>query len=404
MVLTEKDRPDAREFGDWTRKGPLPDISGQRKTSERGGFTERGGFGSRNYDNVSEAGSDRVDRRRPAYEQGDGKIRDFSNWERKGPLSPAVTSGPAARDMERPRTQDGPRDRKDSPAWGEGRSQDGSRPPKRDFQERPPADRAPTAPEMDNQWRAKMKPDPPAAKSPTPSSRELSSPPSPAAPPAPAVRPKLNLQKRTVSEADPTRSPASATSDAKASPFGAARPIDTSTREKEVEEKRQLALRQKKEHDEKIREERRLAKEAEKADRAEKVEKSEKSEKAGKATSKTKEGEKKENGVDGPPAGKNYEILRKAAQDVGTAADEEADTEGNNSLITEDKAIKPKEIIQDIPAKTTEGAWRGNGNTKAPESATDSSADVLEEDGWSTVSKPRNNRRGGNQAARAIAS
>ncbi len=380
----------------------MPDISGQRKTSERGGYTERGAFGSRNYDNVSEAGSDRVDRRRPAYEQGDGKVRDFSNWERKGPLSPAVASGPPARDMERPRTQDGPRDRKNSPAWGEGRSQDGSRPPRREFQERPPVDKAPTAPEMDNQWRAKMKPDPPAAKSPPPpSSREISSSPSPAAPVAPTVRPKLNLQKRTVSEADPNRSPASATSDAKASPFGAARPIDTSTREKEVEEKRQIALKQKRDHDEKMREERRLAKEAEKAERAEKVEKSEK---AGKAASKDQESEKKENGVDGPPAGKNYEILRKAVQDESTAADEEADTEGVKTLVAEDKAVKPKEIVQDIPAKPAEGTWRGNGNIKAPEPATDSSADALEEDGWSTVSKPRNNRRGGNQAARAIAS
>lgn len=246
-----------------------------------------------------------------------------------------------------------------------------------------------------------MKPDAPAAKSPTPSSHEISSPPSPAAPPAPAVRPKLNLQKRTVSEADPTQSPASATSDAKASPFGAARPIDTSTREKEIEEKRQLALRQKKEHDEKMREERRLVKEAEKAERAEKVEKTEK---AGKAAPKEQESEKKENGVDGPPAGKNYEILRKAAQEESTAGDEEADAGGDNNPITDDKAIKPKEIIQDIPAKSAEGAWRGNGNNKASEAATESSADTLEEDGWSTVSKPRNNRRGGNQAARAIAS
>ncbi len=247
-----------------------------------------------------------------------------------------------------------------------------------------------------------MKPDPPAAKSPPPpSSREISSSPSPAAPVAPTVRPKLNLQKRTVSEADPNRSPASATSDAKASPFGAARPIDTSTREKEVEEKRQIALKQKRDHDEKMREERRLAKEAEKAERAEKVEKSEK---AGKAASKDQESEKKENGVDGPPAGKNYEILRKAVQDESTAADEEADTEGVKTLVAEDKAVKPKEIVQDIPAKPAEGTWRGNGNIKAPEPATDSSADALEEDGWSTVSKPRNNRRGGNQAARAIAS
>ena len=401
MLLTEKDRPDAREFGDWTRKGPLPDISGQRRTPERGGFTDRGGFGSRNFDNVSEAGSDRGERRRPAYEQGDGKVRDFSNWERKGPLSPAATSAPPAKDMERPRTQDGPRDRKNSPAWGEGRSQDGSRPPKREFQDKPSVDRAPTAPEMDNQWRSKMKPDPPAAKSPTTSSREISGPPSPAAPPAPAVRPKLNLQKRTVSDADPTKSPASATSDAKASPFGAARPIDTSTREKEVEEKRQLVLKQKKEHEEKLREERRLAKEAEKAEKAEKADKVEKVERP---SIKEQESEKQENGAEGPAAGKNYEILRKVAQEEGTAADEEADAEGENGIIVEDKAIKPKEILRDISTKETDGAWRGNSSNKTPEIPTDPSADALEEDGWSTVSKPRNNRRGGNQAARAIAS
>jgi len=299
-----------------------------------------------------------------------------------------VTGGPA-KDTERPRTNDGPRDRKNSPAWGEGRSQDGSRPPKREFQERPQVDKAPTAPEVDNQWRAKMKPDHPAAKSPTPSSHEISSPPSPAAPPAPAVRPKLNLQKRTVSDTDPAVSPASAASDAKASPFGAARPIDTFSREKEIEEKRQLAIRQKKEHDERLKEERRLAKEAEKAE---------------KASAKEQESEKKGNGIDAPTAGKNYEILRKAAHEEGTVADEEANVNGENGIITEDKAIKPKEIVQDISTKEPEGAWKNTSSNKPTEPATELSADTLEQDGWSTVAKTRNNRRGGNQAARAIAS
>ena len=412
--LLEKDRPDAREFGDWTRKGPLADIPGQRRASDRGGFGdrggERGGFGSRGFDNVSEAGSDRGGSRRPAYEQGDGKIRDFSNWERKGPLTPSVPSSQPARSMDRPISRDEPRERKNSPAWGEGRSQDGSRPPRREFVERPQVERAPTAAETDNQWRSKMRPDPPAVlaapaatatKSPTPSNRELSNPPSPAAPPPPTVRPRLNLQKRTVSEAPNESAPASATSDAKASPFGAAKPIDTFAREKEIEEKRELAMRQKKEAedkareekraaDEKAREEKRLAKEAEKA-----------------AVPKEKAGnqeEEKANG-DAPPAARSYEILRRATEDE-TLADEEADAEGEIGQIVEDKAVKPKEIVRDIPVKNSDNAWR-NGTATAESQASESSApsaDTLEKDGWSTVSKPRNNRRGGNQPARAIAS
>lgn len=415
--LPEKDRPDAREFGDWTRKGPLADIPGQRRPSDRAGFGDRGGergFGSRGFDNVSEAGSDRGSSRRPAYEQGDGKVRDFGNWERKGPLSPSVPSGPPARSMDRPMSRDGPSERKNSPAWGEGRSQDGSRPPRREFVERPAAERAPTAAETDNQWRSKMRPDPPAAppapaataaKSPTPSHRELSIPPSPAAPAAPTGRPRLNLQKRTISEAPTDSAPASATSDSKSSPFGAAKPIDTFAREKEVEEKRQLAIRQKKEAEEKAREEKRAAEEKSKEEKrlareAENVEKPA----ASKAEAPSQE-EEKSNGADAPAAARSYEILRRANKE-DSILDEEADPEGENGLIVEDKAVKPKEIVRDIPAKPSDNAWRnGTATTESQASeSTEPSADTLEEDGWSTVSKPRNGRRGGNQAARAIAS
>src|SRR6201996_8345462 len=189
---------------------------------------------------------------------GDGKVRDFGNWERKGPLSPLPNAEPV-RGNGRVRTQDGPRERKNSPSWGEQRSQDGSRPPRGEFRERPQPERQPTAADLDNEWRARMKPDVSGkAKSPTP---ETSTPSSPKQAPALAVRPKLNLQKRTVSEqVDPVS--ATTPSDSKSSPFGAARPIDTAAREREVEEKRQIALRQKREADEKAREEKR-AKEAE---------------------------------------------------------------------------------------------------------------------------------------------
>ncbi|KAI9816803.1 MAG: hypothetical protein M1827_001448 [Pycnora praestabilis] len=383
----QKDRPDAREFGDWTRKGPLADIPGQRRVSDRGGFAIR------NVDNGSDAGSDRGDRRRAPFEQGDGKLRDFGNWERKGPLSPAMHSGPPSREGGRQGTNDSSRDRRQSPAWGEGRSQEGSRPPRREFQERPPVDRAPTAPDMDNQWRSKMRPDAPA-KSPIPS-QDVSTPPSPAAHSAATVRPRLNLQKRTVSEAEPTASsPPSATPDAKASPFGAARPIDTFAREKEIEEKRQLATREKKDLDDKIREEKRLAKEAVK-DAA----------KADKAAENIPGQDEKENEIEKSQPGKNFEILRKAAEEENVEADEEADVEDQNGTVIEDKAIKPKDLVRDIPTKKPEGnAWRKQSDNKAAETPTEPSADTLEEDGWSTVSKPRNGRRGGNQAARALAS
>lgn len=348
---------------------------------------------------MSDAGSERGGRR--PFEQGDGKVRDFSNWERKGPLSPALAAAPSLREGGRQRSKDGPAFRRSSPAWGEGtgRSQDGSRPPRREYQEKPPVERAPTASELDNQWRSKMRPDVPG-KSPTPS-RDPSNPPSPAPAPIPATRPKLNLQKRTVSEADPGSSAALPTSasESKASPFGAARPVDTSAKEKEIEEKRVLALRQKREAEEKAKaekaEEKRLAKEAKEKALAEKS-----SKEAGPDV-------EKENGTDNPQQGKNFEILRRASEGAnGMTADDE-EVEGDAPVApTDDKAVKPKEIMRDAPpsGKGPEGAWR---DQKAPGNgqSTDDTTKTMDEDGWSTVSntKQRNNRRA-NQASRAIAS
>ncbi|KAK2681605.1 hypothetical protein RAB80_003398 [Fusarium oxysporum f. sp. vasinfectum] len=150
-------------------------------------------------------------------------IREMGNWDRKGPLPDAPSRG-GARDF-------GDRER---------------RPRDPAFESRP-------------QLAQRMRPD--AAKAASP---DGSAPPSPAlsnAAPAQGGRPRLNLQKRTVSEA-PDASSASQGSDAKASPFGAARPIDTAAREKEIEVKRLQAIQEKKEADEKAKEERKLAKEA----------------------------------------------------------------------------------------------------------------------------------------------
>jgi len=80
-------------------------------------------------------------------------------------------------------------------------------------------------------------------------------------------------------------------------------------------------------------------------------------------------------------------------------ADEEND-EQEAPAPEQDKAVKPKEVVRNIPTKAN-GAWR----KAAPAKPAESETATLEEDGWSTVPKSKkqgNNRR--NQPARAIAS
>ncbi|KAK7918326.1 translation initiation factor 4B [Apiospora marii] len=240
---------------------------------------------------------------------GGGEARDLSSWERKGPLAdapgrtnerrndfgeaPGSGGGPLsplpqaersesrgssrARAPDANRTDSFNKERRASPAtWGEGRAAEGSRPPRREFSERPERpdrpERTPTAAELDNQWRTHMKPDHKSPEQSQHGSEAPSSPAGPAAAPAPVGRPKLNLAKRTVSEAPGVTSPplGSAT-DPKANPFGAARPIDTAAKEREIAEKKEQAAKEKKEADEKAKEDRRLAKEAAAKESAEKA-------------------------------------------------------------------------------------------------------------------------------------
>lgn len=345
-----KDRPEARDISDWSRKGPLPDLPGQRPGPGRG-------YSSRAFDAGSDAGSERAERRRPAFES-DGKQRDFGNWERRGPLSPSA-EGP----REGGRRFDGPREPREggfrerqSPAWGEGAADR----PRREFQPaeaRPQPERQPTAAEQDSQWRSKMRPD---VASPT-DTPDASTPSSPAALPS---RPKLNLAKRTISEA-PTAS--SATPSDKPNPFGAARPIDTAAREREVEEKQRQAAQQKKDADDKAREEKKAKEAAAK-------------ESAAKSTEEAK-GDQAPKAVDNPEA--------------------EAKDESANGEIVDDKSVKPQEPVV---APKDGGSWRRKSSTPAAPAAT---TETMDEDGWSTVTKApknaRNNRRGG-APTRAIAS
>lgn len=389
-----KDRPESnRDFSDWSRKGPLPDLpaQNQRRVPERN-------FSNRNIENMSDAGSDRGSRRGFGAEN-DGKVRDFSNWERRGPLSPAAIPDRTLGGAGRQGSKDPSRDdnfRRNSPSWGEARSQEGSRPPRREFSERPPPVREPTAADMDNQWRSKMRPDAPPPKSPEP---ETSTPSSPAAPAAPAGRPKLNLAKRTVSEAQP--SDPSVSGDAKASPFGAARPVDTAAKERAVEEKRQESIRLKREADEKAKadkaEEKRLAREKAMEER-------------GNTTTNADDANENEgnedNETENKPAQPKFELLRRQVSGTNDMIADEANDEEETPTPERDTAVKPKEVVRDIPKKQN-GSWRKASASQKPaesEPAVSETA-ALEGDGWSTVSKPKkqgNNRR--NQPPRAIAS
>ena len=182
--------------------------------------------------------------------------------------------------------------------------------------------------------------------------------------PAPlASRPKLNLAKRTVSEA-PAASPSNPSD--KPNPFGAARPIDTAAREREVEEKQKQAAQQKKEAEDKAREEKK-AKEAA----------------AKEAASAKPEGDDVPETVENPEA--------------------EAKDEDANGEIVDDKEVKPQEPVV---APKDGGSWRRKSSTPAAAPA-ETTTQTMDEDGWSTVTKApksaRNNRRGG-APTRALAS
>ncbi|KAL1956411.1 hypothetical protein VTO42DRAFT_7297 [Malbranchea cinnamomea] len=366
-----KERHETRDLSDWTRKGPLPDLPSQRR-------------GPRGFDNASDFGSERGGRR--PYEPADGKVRDLNNWERKGPLSPTLAPAGLAREG-RPRSNEGPQFRRTSPSWGEGRSQDGSRPPRRDFRDR---ERAPTAPELDNQWRARMRPDVP--------------PPQPAPTPAPAVRPKLNLQKRTVQEE--VAAPSTTTTDAKSSPFGAARPIDTAAREREIEERR---LARQREAEEKAKaekaEKQRIAKEQELAKQQEREQAASTAQQPAPTPSTANKDES-----DVPQGGKNFEILQRVGESGELVQSEEA----TDTAKTEEPAnVTPKEPAKDPQAhpSKTNGSWRnGNGprargpsyrgghrNSQAglQKNQAPPAPAEQEEEGWSTVGpKQRYSRRG----------
>lgn len=208
---------------------------------------------------------------------------------------------------------------------------------------------------MDNQWRARMRPDP-IPKEPSAPSSPVATAATPAAAAAPAVRPKLNLQKRTVSE-NVQSPPPSATGDSKASPFGAARPIDTAAREQEVVAKRERA--------------RKDAEEKSKAEKAEKQRQSKEKAKAEKAAA--GENGSKETDPDAPKKS-NFEVLRRVDDEAGEG---EGETEA-----TKEETTATKEQSKEATESKTNGSWRKA--EPAPAAA--------DEEGWSTVSTGKRNK------------
>jgi len=373
----------AREL-DWSqRRGPLTDLP---PPPPRGG-----------------------ERRRDFFND-DGKVRDFNNWERRGPLSPVPQP-------ERSLSRDGSRsrnmDRRASPAaWGPGDRHEGSRPPRREFSDRP--ERQPTAAERDTNWRQSMRPDPPKQ-----SSGESTQAPNSPAPSAsqPATRPKLNLAPRTVSaENKDTTAPAPAAS-SKPNPFGGARPIDTAAREREIEERR---AREKREAEERARQER-LAREAAAKEAAEKAAAKEAAEKAAAeaaakangaqeaATTEAKESPKESEATPSPapaPAEHKIPIRSREPRDPPKSratevsnwrqpAPDRAPSRGGHS------GPGPRRGGPRGPRNEGRGG-RPNGNAapQSPSVEQAPSTPIVDEEGWTTV--PGKSRRG--QSNRPIAS
>lgn len=177
----------------------------------------------------------------------------------------------------------------------------------------------------------------------------------------PQVRPRLELKPRSGNPVEP--GPASAASvgeSSKSNPFGAARPIDTAQREKEVAEKRAAAIAARKSKEEKAKEERKIraAAEADKQSEA------------------------------GTPTGsstRNPSFSGKTSEGASGGGDE-------------DREDRPKKK-EDWPSKVTTGSWRAarsepkeKGPGKEPKVDTSKgsgSGAAEEDDGWTPVSGKR---------------
>jgi translation initiation factor 4B len=216
-------------------------------------------------------------------------------------------------------------------------------------------------------------------------SPEASTPSSPQVAQAPKERPRLNLTKRTVSDQKSGDAPAAAPQ-SKASPFGAARPTDTANRDREIAEKRELAIREKREAEEKAKEEK-AAKDA--AAKQARSEQDDKTAEGGSRRASRQNGPPKNNPwrQNGEQSNKDVSILKRDNETEQEAQRDTPDGDANGDIVA-DKETKPQEIVREVTRDAGEGAKQ-----------TETTAETLEDEGWSTVSaKPKNSRRGGTRA------
>jgi len=316
-----KDRGDDRTTGEWRRSGPPPSAEpNQRRSYERHGG-ERSERGDR-----EEGG-----RRQNSFRESDGKVRDLNNWERKPLPVPATVS-------------DRPRGDRESHLRSPAPSTDGGERPERTFRERPQIERQPSAAEKDNEWRKTARPDPPQHST-------------PASPVLPQSRPKLELKKR--SELPILPGAPSPAGDGKASPFGGARPIDTTQREKEIEEKQAAATAARRAREEKEREEKRAVREAQ--------------EKASEAGT--------------PVANKSFDNLRRGSGSVATAetTEEESKEKAREKPAAAERPQGERRRTDSKPATKTSTSWRDR-SAENPKQEGD--------DGWMVATGPRRAGRG----------
>lgn len=291
-------------------------------------------------------------------------MRGLDKWERTGPLSPSTPTGSEHGGRPRSDERSEPREfRRRSPAP----AADGA--PKREYRERQTIDRQPTAPERDNEWRRGARPDPP------PIQRVATAPSSPV---AQTTRPKLELKKRSEHPVEPALASATSDTSTKPNPFGAARPIDTFQREKEVEEKRQAVIAAKKVKEEKAREDKKVRS--------------------------TAAGEDDKSRAATPTGVKNFALLRRASGatesnivDGGGEGEGKGENKGEGEdkvegeaeaeavpLGTSEALPEKKKELEVRPSKVAAISWR----KAEPKTGTEEIAD-----GWSTVSAKKG--RGG---------
>jgi len=205
---------------------------------------------------------------------------------------------------------------------------------------------------------------------------------------APASRPRLNLAKRTVSEA-----PQADEGKTSSSIFGGAKPVDTAARDAAAEEKQREAAKARKEAEEKAREEKK-AREAAKAERtaADKTPREN-----GNSRPNNERKPSNTNNDEAPKPNKQqqqFEILRRMNEgdgDDAPAPDHDGPDASANGEIVTDKETLPQETVREVVPKS--------GNNWREQQPSEPTSQALEDDGFTVVASHQKKKgRGGGRA------